>query len=76
MANPSMPPPDLQNRPNQDGWDRDARKDRAPVPGAGGEPRGVQTDIADAEKKARTGKSDEPVRDTPPFGDFDDLRKK
>jgi hypothetical protein len=72
MAKPSIP--DQQNRPNQDGRDRDLRKDRSPVPGAGGEPREILPDIADADTKARTGKKDEQLRNTPPFGDFDDLR--
>jgi hypothetical protein len=75
MAKPSMPTPDLQNRPNQDGRDRDVRKDRAPVPGAGDESRTVETDIADADKKVRTGKTDEPARNHPPFGEFDDLKR-
>lgn len=73
MAKTSTPTPDMQNRPNQDGRDRDLRKDRKPVPGAGGEPRDVQHDIADADRKARTGTTDERVRNTPPFGDYDDL---
>jgi hypothetical protein len=75
MAKPSMPIPDTQNRPNQDGRDRDVRKDRSAVPGAGGEPRDVQPDLADADKKTRTGKDDEPVRNQPPFGEFDELRR-
>ena len=67
--------PDTQNVPNVDGRDRDLRKDRSPVPGAGDEPRGIDRDIADADKKVRTGQTDEPVRNTPPFGDDDDLRR-
>jgi hypothetical protein len=74
MAKTSTPTPDLQNRPNQDGRDRDARKDRRPVPGAGDEPRGVEPRIADDDKKARSGTTDEPIRNTPPFGDYDDIR--
>jgi len=38
----------------------------------GREPRGVQQDIADADKKARTGSRKEPVRNTPPAGDWND----
>jgi hypothetical protein len=36
------------------------------------EPRGIQKDIADADKKARSGSSDEPVRNTPPAGAWND----
>jgi Raf kinase inhibitor-like YbhB/YbcL family protein len=36
------------------------------------EPRGVERHIADADKIARTGSKDEPVRNTPPRGDWDD----
>jgi hypothetical protein len=61
-------------RPNQDGRDRDLRKDRRPVPGAGGEPRDIEPGIADADKKIRSGTTDEVVRNTPPFGDYDDIR--
>jgi hypothetical protein len=32
------------------------------------EPRGIQKGIADADKKARTGSTEETVRDTPPAG--------
>jgi hypothetical protein len=74
MAKTSTPTPDLQNRPNQDGRDRDLRKDRRPVPGAGGEPRDIEPGIADADKKIRSGTTDEVVRNTPPFGDYDDIR--
>jgi len=40
--------------------------------GPGREPRGVQKHIADADKKARTGADEEPVRNTPPGGDWND----
>ena len=33
----------------------------------------VQTGIADADKKARTGSEQEPVRNTPPAGDWNDV---
>jgi hypothetical protein len=33
----------------------------------------VQPDIADADKKARTGSEREPVRNTPPAGDWNDV---
>ena len=36
------------------------------------EPRGVQKHIADADKVARTGSSEEHVRDTPPAGAWND----
>jgi hypothetical protein len=32
------------------------------------EPQGIQKGIADADKKARTGSTEEPVRNTPPAG--------
>lgn len=38
----------------------------------GEEPQGIQTDIAEADKKARTGSKDEPVRNTPPAGAWND----
>jgi len=38
----------------------------------GQEPRGVERGIADADKKARTGKTDEPIRNTPPAGAWND----
>jgi hypothetical protein len=38
----------------------------------GQEPRGVQYGIADADKKARTGKTDEAVRNAPPAGAWND----
>lgn len=38
----------------------------------GEEPQGVQTDIAAADKKARTGKKHEAVRNTPPAGAWND----
>jgi hypothetical protein len=73
MVKTSAPTPDLHNRPNQDGRDRNLRKDRRPMPGAGDEPRGVEADIADADRKVRSGTTDEKVRNTPPFGDYDDI---
>jgi hypothetical protein len=47
----------------------------SPQPAAGARPRRgeVQTGIADADKKARTGSEQEPVRDTPPGGDWNDV---
>jgi hypothetical protein len=50
------------------------REDRHSEPAAGKpqEPRGVEKDIADADKKARTGSTDEPVRNTPPAGAWND----
>jgi hypothetical protein len=36
------------------------------------ERRGIDEHIADSDKLARTGKRQESVRNTPPFGDYDD----
>jgi hypothetical protein len=72
MANEQKPTLDTHNVPDADGRDRNLRKDRRPMPGAGGEPRGVERDIAAADKQARTGSAEEPVRNTPPFGEFDE----
>jgi hypothetical protein len=36
------------------------------------EPRGVEQEIAEADKKARTGSKSEPVRNTPPAGAWND----
>jgi len=36
------------------------------------EPRGIEKGIADADKKARTGTTQEPVRNTPPAGAWND----
>ena len=41
--------------------------------GIGHEPQGVERDIADADKTARTGSADEEVRNTPPAGDYNDV---
>jgi hypothetical protein len=38
----------------------------------GEEPQGIQHDVAEADKKARTGKQDEPVRNSPPAGAWND----
>jgi hypothetical protein len=57
-------------RPNED-EDRNAVEGHAPDGGIGQEPRGIQKDIADAEK-ARTGGA---VRNTPPAGDWNDTTK-
>lgn len=43
--------------------------DDAPL---GQEPQGVQHGIAEADKRARTGGEDEPVRNTPPAGAWND----
>lgn len=43
-----------------------------PAAGESEEPRGVEKDIADADKKARTGSSKEQVRNTPPAGNWND----
>lgn len=39
------------------------------------EPRGVQKDIADADKVSRTGSKEEPVRNTPPAGAWNDTSR-
>ncbi len=70
MANQHRPTLDTNNVPDASGRDRNLRKNRRPMCGAGDEPRGVERDIADADKKARTGSSEETVLDTPPFGDY------
>jgi hypothetical protein len=36
------------------------------------EPRGIESGIADADKRARTGSKEEPVRNTPPAGAWND----
>jgi len=36
------------------------------------EPRGIEKGIADADKKARTGTTQEPVRNSPPAGAWND----
>jgi hypothetical protein len=75
MADRERPALETNNVPDQDGRDRNLRKDRRPMPGAGDEPSGVVRDIADADKEVRTGSANETVRNTPPFGDDDDLRR-
>jgi hypothetical protein len=60
-----------QNRPNQDTETSGAKADYSDQP-IGHEPRGIDRHIADADKEARTGTTDEQVRNTPPFADFDD----
>ena len=75
MATEKRPALETNNVPDQDGRDRNLRKDRRPMTGAGDEPQGVVRDIADADKMVRTGSADETVRNTPPFGDDDDMRR-
>jgi hypothetical protein len=72
MANEQKPTLDTHNVPDADGRDRNLRKNRRPMPGAGDEPQGVERDIAAADKEARTGSAEESVRDTPPFAEFDE----
>jgi hypothetical protein len=60
-----------QNRPNQDTETSGAKADYSDRT-VGHEPRGIDSHIADADKEARTGTTDEKVRNTPPFADFDD----
>jgi len=63
--------PDRFNVPNEDTGIEPVPKARL-NPSPGHEPRGVEKGIADADKKARTGEVKEAVRNTPPFGDFDE----
>jgi len=70
MATEHRPTLDTNNVPDAEGRDRNLRKDRRPMPGAGEEERGIDRSIADADKTVRTGSTDETVRDTPPFGDY------
>jgi len=46
------------------------RKDSASTPTE--EPRGIEKGIADADKEARIGTAQEPVRNTPPAGAWND----
>jgi hypothetical protein len=72
MANEQKPALDTNNVPDEDGRDRNLRRNRRPMAGAGDEPRGVERDIADADKKVRTGSAEESVRNTPPFADYEE----
>jgi len=58
-------------REGSDG-DRSGGAERAAALGEPGEPRGVQPDIADADKQARSGKPQEALRNTPPAGRWND----
>lgn len=51
--------------------ERNAAQRRLNDTGTGCEPAGVEADIATADKATRTGGSQERVRNTPPFGDWD-----
>ena len=44
----------------------------SPVPRPNRDNRGVRHDVAKADKVARTGSTDEKVRDTPPAGNWND----
>jgi hypothetical protein len=59
-----------RHRPSQDEAPDEPEQHRRMPPGR--ESRGVDHGIADADKCARVGKNEEPVRNTPPFGDWDD----
>jgi hypothetical protein len=67
-----MKPAKPQNRPNQD-TETAAATNPTETPPNGHEARGVEPQIADADKVARTGTPNEHVRDTPPFGDHDEM---
>jgi hypothetical protein len=58
------PPAAADNRKGAEG--------RASGLDVGREPRGLQSGIADADRKARTGKHEERVRDTPPAGHWNE----
>jgi hypothetical protein len=58
-------------RPTQDD-DASAEKDRARYGSIADESREVRKDIADADKKARTGSEHEDVRNTPPAGHWNE----
>ena len=60
-----------QHYPNEP-EERNAAEQRLNDTGTGSEPAGVEMNIAQADKAARTGGSQERVRNTPPFGDWDE----
>jgi hypothetical protein len=60
-----------RHRPNQD-EDASVIGVRAADSAMPRESRESQPDIANDDKKARSGTEAEPVRNTPPFGDWDD----
>jgi hypothetical protein len=60
-----------RNRPIQDENRDESAHPLAPRP-VGREPRGVDQTIADADKRARIGSEREPVRNTPPAGEWND----
>jgi len=51
-------------------YDRKRRGD--PASAESEEPRGIDQGVADADKKVRTGSTDEDVRNTPPAGAWND----
>jgi hypothetical protein len=60
-----------RNRPNQD-EDRGRVEQPAKERPLGSEFRGVQEGITDADKRARIGTEKEPVRNTPPSGEWNE----
>ena len=60
-----------RNRPIQDDDRDESEHPLAPRP-VGREPRGIDAGIADADKRARVGSDQEPVRNTPPAGEWND----
>jgi hypothetical protein len=60
-----------QNYPNET-EERNASRERLNDTGTGREPATVEPDIAADDKLARTGGSQDRVRNTPPFGDWDE----
>jgi hypothetical protein len=62
-----MPTGKPVNRPNQDEDDSDLGA-RPRDTGPAREPGGVHPGIADTDKRVRTGSAQEPVRNTPPAG--------
>ncbi|MBV8855291.1 MAG: hypothetical protein JOY91_17915 [Sinobacteraceae bacterium] len=60
-----------QHYPN-DPEERNAAQQRLNDTGTESEPAGVEADVAQADTAVRTGGSQERVRNTPPFGDWDE----
>jgi hypothetical protein len=60
-----------RKRPHPSDNQREERRND-PATGESEEPRGIEKDIADADKKARTGSRKEQVRTTPPAGGWND----
>lgn len=66
----AFPPIEAADKSPDDG--RDNRTPENPRTTDSREPRGIENEIAEADKKARTGSKNEPVRNTPPAGAWND----